>query len=219
MDCNDDAACDGVMTVPNDAHTACGEQNGNLFTKINVKEWQTPLLAHDELIWSSESKIYPTLSEIEPKMGTSKPRIVSKSYSRQLTRSWGSCIGTGSLAWFPSDFISRFSGFSEFCYVWFNHHSAVFSKFSFAYCVVKFPLFWGKTGFKPIRKLYEQPIISVCGAGFYISGSVCTMCPGNEIKTMTGDALDCSADPPCDGVTQKPNDQHTECGLYSYQSL
>ena len=50
MDCNYDAACDGVMTVPNDAHTACGEQNGNLFTKINVKEGQTLLVAHDELI-------------------------------------------------------------------------------------------------------------------------------------------------------------------------
>ena len=45
------------------------------------------------------------------------------------------------------------------------------------------------------------------------------MCPGNEIKTMTGDALDCSAGPPCDGVTQEPNDQHTECGLYFYQYL
>ena len=38
MDCNDDAACDGVMAVPNDDHTACGEQNGNLFREVNVKE-------------------------------------------------------------------------------------------------------------------------------------------------------------------------------------
>ena len=44
------------------------------------------------------------------------------------------------------------------------------------------------------------------------------MCPGNEIKTMAGDALDCSADPPCDAVTQEPNDQHTECGLYFLSS-
>ena len=43
---------------------------------------------------------------------------------------------------------------------------------------------------------------------------MCSMCPGNEIKTMAGDALDCSADPPCDNVNQEPNDQHTECGLY-----
>ena len=49
-DCNVDAACDGVMIVPNDENTACGEQNGNLFTKINVKEGQTLLVAHDELI-------------------------------------------------------------------------------------------------------------------------------------------------------------------------
>ena len=40
------------------------------------------------------------------------------------------------------------------------------------------------------------------------------MCLGNEIKTMAGDNLDCSGDTPCDGVTQEPNDQHTECGLY-----
>ena len=60
---------------------------------------------------------------------------------------------------------------------------------------------------------------SVCSAGFYRSGPVCTMCPGNEIKAMAGDALDCSADPPCDNVSQEPNDQHTECGLYFYQYL
>ena len=53
-----------------------------------------------------------------------------------------------------------------------------------------------------------------CGAGFFRNGPLCTMCPGNEIKTMPGDAPDCSADPPCDGVTQEPNDQHTQCGLY-----
>ena len=27
MDCNDDAACDGLMRVPNDEHTGCGKQN------------------------------------------------------------------------------------------------------------------------------------------------------------------------------------------------
>ena len=80
--------------------------------------------------------------------------------------------------------------------------------------MIEIPIILGKTYFEPIRKLYEQPIISVCGAGFYRNGSVCTMCPANEIKTRTGDDPDYSADPPCDGVTQEPNDQHNDCGLY-----
>ena len=37
------------------------------------------------------------------------------------------------------------------------------------------------------------------------------MCSGNEIKGLVGDALDCRTDPPCDGVTKIPNDQHTKC--------
>ena len=44
MDCDDDAACDGVMTVSDDEHTACGEQNGNLFRKINQSRRDKPLM-------------------------------------------------------------------------------------------------------------------------------------------------------------------------------
>ena len=35
-----------------------------------------------------------------------------------------------------------------------------------------------------------------------------------SVFIRVGEALDCSADPPCDGATKEPNDQHTECGLY-----
>ena len=48
MDCNDDDACDGVMTVPDDEHTVCGEQNTNLFTKNKCQGVTSPLVAHDE---------------------------------------------------------------------------------------------------------------------------------------------------------------------------
>ena len=39
------------------------------------------------------------------------------------------------------------------------------------------------------------------------------VCTSYQYLTV-GDAWDCSVDPPCDGVTKEPNDQHTECGLY-----
>ena len=54
--------------------------------------------------------------------------------------------------------------------------------------------------------------VPVCKAGYYISGSSCTMCTGNEIKSTPGDATDCSADPLCDDATKVPNDDHTACG-------
>ena len=40
------------------------------------------------------------------------------------------------------------------------------------------------------------------------------MCIGNTIKSAPGDAADCSADAPCDGVTTEPNAGHTACGIY-----
>ena len=54
--------------------------------------------------------------------------------------------------------------------------------------------------------------IPVCKAGYYSSGSSCTLCTGNEIKSTPGDAADCSADTPCDGITSVPNDEHSTCG-------
>ena len=38
------------------------------------------------------------------------------------------------------------------------------------------------------------------------------MCTGNEIKSTPGDATNCSADPPCDGITSVPNAEHSACG-------
>ena len=40
------------------------------------------------------------------------------------------------------------------------------------------------------------------------------MCTGNEIKSTPGDTTDCTADMPCDGTTNVPNDNHTACGEY-----
>ena len=37
---------------------------------------------------------------------------------------------------------------------------------------------------------------------------------GNNIKAKAGDSADCESDPPCDGTSGVPNEQHTECGLY-----
>ena len=53
---------------------------------------------------------------------------------------------------------------------------------------------------------------SVCNAGYYKSGSSCEQCTGNKIKTMVGDATNCGADEPCDGVGEVPNSNHTACG-------
>ena len=53
---------------------------------------------------------------------------------------------------------------------------------------------------------------SVCNAGYYKSGSSCEQCTGNKIKTTAGDATNCDADEPCDGVGEVPNANHTTCG-------
>ena len=59
---------------------------------------------------------------------------------------------------------------------------------------------------------YYASYFPVCKAGYYRSGSSCIMCAGNEIKSTIGDTTHCSADPPCDGATNVPDDDHTACG-------
>ena len=54
--------------------------------------------------------------------------------------------------------------------------------------------------------------ISVCNFGHHRNGSKCEICAGNEIKSTPGDANNCSADAPCDGITSVPNDDHSACG-------
>ena len=51
-----------------------------------------------------------------------------------------------------------------------------------------------------------------CIAGYFKTNETCAQCTGNTIKATAGDATDCNADSPCDGVTQTPNEQHTACG-------
>ena len=51
----------------------------------------------------------------------------------------------------------------------------------------------------------------MCNVGHYLNGSVCEICTGNEIKSTPGDATNCSADAPCDGVTSFPNADHSAC--------
>ena len=58
----------------------------------------------------------------------------------------------------------------------------------------------------------DKTLIPVCKAGHHRGGSSCIMCSGNEIKSTPGDAADCLADPPCDGATKVPKDDHTACG-------
>ena len=53
----------------------------------------------------------------------------------------------------------------------------------------------------------------VCHPGYFHSGSDCIMCSGNKIKILAGNAPNCDADLPCDGLTNVPNAQHTDCGL------
>ena len=36
--------------------------------------------------------------------------------------------------------------------------------------------------------------------------------PGNTIKSVQGDASDCNAETPCDGVSNEGNAEHTACG-------
>ena len=64
--------------------------------------------------------------------------------------------------------------------------------------------------------MFSLPSVCVfteCNAGNY--GNVtttCTLCPGNTIKSVQGDASDCNAETPCDGVSNEPNAGHTACG-------
>ena len=56
-------------------------------------------------------------------------------------------------------------------------------------------------------------VFTECNAGYYGSGSTtCTLCPGNPIKSRRGDAPDCNAETPCDGVSTESNAEHTACG-------
>ena len=61
----------------------------------------------------------------------------------------------------------------------------------------------------------------MCNAGYYNdeSNGTCLLCPGNTIKKFPGNARDCLADHPCNGITKVPNGGHTACGnlqLYTY---
>ena len=58
-------------------------------------------------------------------------------------------------------------------------------------------------------------MIVVCNVGYYKNGNDCEMCTGNTIKSTPGDAVDCNGDTLCDGVTEVPDANHTNCGLYS----
>ena len=61
-------------------------------------------------------------------------------------------------------------------------------------------------------------MVSECGAGYYKNSMTpprCEMCTANTIKTTVGDATDCDADPPCDGIKTIPNDKHTACGNFT----
>ena len=58
-----------------------------------------------------------------------------------------------------------------------------------------------------------EALISVLYVGHHKNGNDCEMCTGNTIKSKIGDASDCSADTPCDGVTEVPDANHTHCGL------
>ena len=42
------------------------------------------------------------------------------------------------------------------------------------------------------------------------------MCGENTIKTSIGNAKDCDADAPCEGVKMVPNENHTDCGKIIY---
>ena len=55
--------------------------------------------------------------------------------------------------------------------------------------------------------------IVVCNAGYFKTGSSCELCTGNKMKSTPGDATDCDAETPCDGVTEVPDAYQTNCGL------
>ena len=57
--------------------------------------------------------------------------------------------------------------------------------------------------------------VTECNAGYYGSGNdTCTLCPGNTIKSVQGDASGCNAETPCDCVSNEVNAEHTACGEY-----
>ena len=62
-----------------------------------------------------------------------------------------------------------------------------------------------------------------CEAGYYKTNTTpprCEMCTGNTIKTTVGDAGNCDADQPCDGIKTIPNNNHTACGnFYQFTSM
>ena len=62
--------------------------------------------------------------------------------------------------------------------------------------------------------LIENDSIEVCNAGYRRSGDTCVLCPGNTIKTEPGDAVNCDADPPCEG-TMIAGAGHTRCGKFT----
>ena len=52
-----------------------------------------------------------------------------------------------------------------------------------------------------------------CVAGYFGSGTNCTLCTGNTIKPDKGDAEECPDE--CDASSTQPNDGHTDCGKYT----
>ena len=62
--------------------------------------------------------------------------------------------------------------------------------------------------------IIERYSVKVCSAGYHRSGGSCVMCTGNTIKREAGDADNCDADVPCDGVITVPNAGHTACGKF-----
>ena len=49
----------------------------------------------------------------------------------------------------------------------------------------------------------------VCSTGYYKNGSVCMLCPKNQIKSFSGDTDNCTF---CSGESQVNNAEHTACG-------
>ena len=52
-------------------------------------------------------------------------------------------------------------------------------------------------------------VFTECAAGYYASGTNCSLCIGNTIKPSQGDASQCDTE--CDPGSE-PNDVHTACG-------
>ena len=55
-------------------------------------------------------------------------------------------------------------------------------------------------------------LFSECNAGYYKeSGNGCVLCPGNQVKSSSGDDTDCNTDTACNGHMTVPNLGHTAC--------